>query len=123
MVERVSSSAMPLKRLTLMTLSEAWKIFQPELQAVYGDNWSEDDYTEDPDKRQLAHDVEMGAITNAVLSEIENCLTRDWCAGRVLTAALTVLAAHNKLDEFRATDVYSQRPKTRIILGKRYVVG
>lgn len=105
-----------------MTPSAAWRIFHPELVAVTVDNWSDDDYADEPSRRQLAADIEAGNLTPDVLSEIENCTRRDWCTGRVLTAALTVLAAHGQLDEFDANATYSRRPRTRVLLGKRWLV-
>jgi hypothetical protein len=105
-----------------MTPSEAWKIFQPELQAVTSENWSDDDYAEDPDKCRLAANVEAGNLTPDVLDEINHCTGRDWCTGRVLTAALTVLAAHDRLEAYDENTTYSRRPTTRVILGKRWIV-
>ena len=106
-----------------MTAAQAWQVFHPELLAVTVDNWSDDDYEDDPDKRQLAADIEAGLLTPGVLSEVEHCLTRDWCTGRLLTAALTVLAAHGCLEEFDPAAVCSRRPRTRVLLGKRWVIG
>ena len=105
-----------------MTPSAAWKLFHPELEAVTVDNWCEADYEDDPDKRQLAADIDAGVITPGVVAEIENCLGRCWCKGRVHTAALTLLAAHGALEVFDPAAVYSRRPRTLVINGTRYLV-
>jgi hypothetical protein len=106
-----------------VTAAQAWALFLPELHAVTVDNWTEDDYEDDPDKRQLAADIEAGNITPGVLDEIQDCTTRDWCAGRVRTAALHVLAANGGLDEFDPNATYwPRRPRTMVILGKRWLV-
>lgn len=106
-----------------MTPSEAWKIFQPELAAVTVDNWTEDDYADEPEFVQLAADIEAGVLSKGVLDEIQSCLDRDWCTGRIKTAALTVLAANGGLDEFSPTSTYSRKMKTRTLLGKVWIVG
>jgi hypothetical protein len=107
-----------------MRPSEAWRIFQPELLAVTADNWTEEDYAEEPERRQLAADVEAGNITPAVLDEVEDCLMRDWCAGKVLQAALVVLAAHGRLEVHDPSTVtLGRRIATTVINGTCYTIG
>jgi hypothetical protein len=107
-----------------MTPSGAWKIFQPELDAVCGQNWNEEEYEEYPDKRVLALNIEAGNLTPDVLDEIFNCTTRDWCHGRLMTAALTILAANDRLHEWSPTAQYwPRKPRTRVLLGKRWIIG
>jgi len=104
------------------TILDAWRRFLPELQAVTVDIWTEGDYEDEPARRQLAADIEAGVLTIGVLDEIADCLDRDWCAGAIKTAALTVLAAHGRLDEFDPAATYSRRMRTRVLLGKRWIV-
>ncbi len=105
-----------------MTLSDAWRVFHPELVAVTTSVWTDEDLDE-PGRRELAADIDAGVLTSGVLDEVEHTLTADWCTGRVLTAALTVLAAHSRLEAFDPAAVTSRRPKTRVLLGTRYIVG
>ena len=53
-----------------MTAAEAWARFLPELRAVTVDNWTEDDYRDEPEFVQLAADIEAGYISPAVVDEI-----------------------------------------------------
>lgn len=101
-----------------MTPAEAWRIFHPELVAVTVDNWSEEHFEEYPEFRQLAADIEAGNLTDDVLKEIFSCLNRDWCSGRIKTAALTVLAANNKLMKHDPNAMrLGRKPKLRTLLG------
>jgi len=107
-----------------MTPSDAWKIVQPELVTCTVDVWSEEDYEDEPAFRQIAADIQAGNITDDVLDEVENKMTFDsWQTGKLRTAVLVVLAANGRLDEFDPDTVYSRRPKTKVILGKRYIIG
>ena len=105
-----------------MTPSQAWKLFLPELQAVTVDMWNEEDFEDEPARKLLAAQIEAGVINDAVLDEVYSCLTRDWCSGRIMTAALTVLAANGKLQEFDPNAVRTRKPVTRVLLGKRWEV-
>ena len=112
----------PRRTPLTFTPSEAWRRFHPELLAVTVENWNEADYEDDPEKRPLAAAIEAGNLTPAVLSEVQSCLDRDWCAGPVHDAALVVLATHGRLDPFDPHAVYSRRMRTRVINGTRYIV-
>jgi len=94
-----------------------------ELDAVTVDNWTDDDYADEPLYRALADDITARRLTVGVLDEIEQCLGRDWCRGPIRTAFEVVLAAQNRMEPFDLTTTYSRRPKTRVINGTRYVVG
>ena len=105
-----------------MTPSEAWRIFWPEQRVVQLIDLLRPVGRAELGE-QLALDIEAGNITPGVLEEIESCLDRDWCAGKVLSAALVLLATHGRLERYDPAWVYSRRPRTRLINGDRYVVG
>lgn len=100
-------------------------LVQRELLAVTKDTWSESDYDDAPERRQMVADIEAGLFTPDVLDEMEDCLSRDWCAEvpRVHRAFLTVLAEAGRLDVFDPFTVYSRRPRTTVIGEVRYVIG
>lgn len=105
-----------------MTPSEAWRIFHPELLDVTVDNWTEEDFEDEPTRRQCANDIEKGNITPDVLDEVESCLGRDWCRGKIERAALTVLAANGRLEKFDPQATYwPRRPRTIVLLGERWL--
>lgn len=112
-----------MARALTLAPSEAWKRFHPELVAVTVDIWSEQDYDDEPDRRQLAADIEAGNITPDVLDEIEHCLSADWCVGAVRDAAHVVLAANGELEVFDPAAYYSRRMRTQVINGTRYIIG
>lgn len=101
------------------------EIVRTELLAVTKDTWSESDYDDAPERRQMVADIEAGLFTPDVLDEVEDCLDRDWCAEvpRTRRAFLTVLADAGRLDVFDPFAVYTRRPKTLVINEVRYVVG
>jgi hypothetical protein len=101
----------------------AWGIFQPELAAVTVDNWTDDDYDDEPARRQCALDIEAGNLTPDVLEEIENCLGRDWMTPRLRRAAWTVLAAHDRLEKFDPCSISTRRRRTVVLLGERWIIG
>ena len=107
-----------------MTADAAWKLFYPELVAVTVDNWTDEDYEDEPTRQQCAVDIAAGNITPDVLDEIESCQGRCWCdKGQMKTALLTLLAAHNRLDKFDPNATYSRRPRTLVLLGERWIIG
>jgi hypothetical protein len=104
------------------THAAAWALLLPELRAVTIDHWTDADLAE-PGYRELAADLAAGAITPAVLEELEQRMGAEWLAGPMLTAAWTILAAHGRLERYNERATYSRRPKTRRLLGARFIVG
>ncbi len=98
------------------------ELFWSEMRAVTVDTWSEEDIEEEPQFATIIADVEARRLSSEVISEAENCLTRDWCSGRVKTAFLTVLARAGELEVYDPNKQWSYRPRTMTIEGVKYVV-
>lgn len=103
--------------------SAAWRSFLPELVSVTVDIWGEDDYADDPAKELFAANLDKGNLTADVLDEIDDCLTRDWCVGRLQHLAWVILAANGRMDVYDPNAVSTRRLKTQVINGTRYIVG
>lgn len=104
-----------------MTLDAAWATFKPELLSVTEDVFSDEDYADYPEKATLVEDIKADRMSPDVLSEIEDCLQRDWCRGAEKLAALVILAETGRLDVYDPkTQRIGRKPKTRIINGVRY---
>jgi len=104
-----------------MTVEAAWKMFKPELTAA-ADNWTDEDKQDDPARLLMCIDIESDIITQDVLEEVDNMLTRDWCVGRVKTAALVLLASGGRLEKLDPRSTFSRTMKVRVLLGETYLV-
>lgn len=106
-----------------LSAADAWKVMKPELSAATVDIWSDEDFLDEPSRHQMLADMEDDVISPDILEEIENKMDADWCAGKVLDAALVLLAEHGRLDRFSPDAVMTRRPKTKVINGVRYIIG
>lgn len=106
-------------------IGAATEVMLNELWAVTYDMWSDGDYEEAPERRQLVADIQAGVVSPLVLDEAEDCLTRDWCAQvpRVRRAFWSVLAAHGRLEQYDPSVIWTRRPRTALVNGLRYIVG
>ena len=106
-------------------MASAAEIVLRELRAVTADTWSDADYEDAPERRQLVADVAAGVFSDDVLEEMTDCLDRDWCAEVpvVRRAFWAVLARHGELERFDSRTIYSRRPRTTVVDGERYIVG
>jgi len=110
------------KPITL-DVEKALAVVWLELDAVTVDNWTDEDYADEPLYRALADDITARRLTVGVLDEVEQCLGRDWCRGAIRSAFEVVLAAQDRMERFDPATTYSRRPRTRVINGTRYIVG
>ena len=104
-----------------MTVAAAWTMFKPELMAMV-DNWTDEDTQDEPSRLLMCLDIESDIITQDVLEEVDNMLGRDWCVGRIKTAALVLLASGGRLEKLDPRSNFSRTMKVRVLLGETYLV-
>ena len=98
-------------------------IFWREIDEVTVNNWTDDDLADCEEFRIIAADVEARKVSESVIKEAHDCMTRDWCSGKIKTAFIDVIARNGGFDKFDDNAIYSRRPRTKVIDGQRYIIG
>jgi len=104
-----------------MTVAQAWTLFKPKLMDMV-ENWTDEDKQDEPARLLMCLDIESDIITQDVLDEVENMTTRDWCVGRMKTAALVLLASGGRLDALDPASSYSRTMNVRVLLSTTWLV-